>query len=182
MAQSHSGWTPLHSACSRGCEEVIVSLLLENGADPTITCTDNDGKTPLHFASRNGQEAPIRLLLEHGTNVNVKDNGGYTPLHYASKEGREAVVSLLLEKEADMNAQNEDGSTPLHIACYYGHEAIVSLLVEKGVNSSIINDGTTGLRCKKLKTKTDKIVLLRLRNFNNNDNNFKTNVWKSFKR
>ena len=65
-------------ACQNG-HEAIVSLLLEKGAD--VNAKNNDGWTPLHWASENGHEAIVSLLLEKGADVNAKDNDGETPLH-----------------------------------------------------------------------------------------------------
>jgi ankyrin repeat protein len=50
------GNTLLHRACYNG-RDAIVSLLLEMGADPTIT--DNNGKTPLQIAQENNKQSCV---------------------------------------------------------------------------------------------------------------------------
>ena len=39
----------------------------------------------------------VRLLIEHGANVEVKDNEGRTPLDVASGKQRERIVEVLSE-------------------------------------------------------------------------------------
>lgn len=51
--------TPLLLAAAQGCFQVV-SLLLERGAD--VTCKDNSGRTPLHWAV--GQDKTIERLLK----------------------------------------------------------------------------------------------------------------------
>ena len=59
------------------------------------TAKDKDGKTALMWASCNGHEAVVRLLIEKGADVNAKNNNGWTALMRASDNGNEAVVRLL---------------------------------------------------------------------------------------
>ena len=66
-----------------------------------------------HEASKNGDLATLRFLIESGVDVDSKDDLGRTPLHYA-KNG--AVAELLVSLGADVNAKAVDDMTPLHYA------------------------------------------------------------------
>ncbi|KAJ5909044.1 hypothetical protein N7495_001726 [Penicillium taxi] len=99
----------------------IVNLLVEKGAD--IETEDKDGQTPLSWASKNGHETIVKLLLGK--------EYGQTPLSWASKNGHETVVKLLLEKGADIKTKDKYGRTPLSWASENGHETIFKLLLEK---------------------------------------------------
>jgi ankyrin repeat protein len=77
--------------------ELIVQLLLENGANVNTT----DGDSALARASQNGHQQIIWLLLEKGADINSVDRD-YLLLD-ASQSGQEQIVRLLLEKGADAN-------------------------------------------------------------------------------
>jgi ankyrin repeat protein len=53
--------------------------------------------TPLHLASSNGALRVVRLLLEHGADVEAKNNVDKTALQIAADEGHDEVVELLRE-------------------------------------------------------------------------------------
>ncbi|MBV9234843.1 MAG: ankyrin repeat domain-containing protein [Xanthobacteraceae bacterium] len=58
----------------------------------------------LVFASMCGQTEVVRLLLDHGVNVNANPPGSHwtaTPLHTAAIQGQTVVVDLLLRRGAD---------------------------------------------------------------------------------
>lgn len=77
--------------------------------------------TPLHqvvggtFISEEGSGV-IRLLLEHGADVNkpANDNRSNTPLHLASTHQHIKPVQVLLDHGANINAEDGQGQTPLH--------------------------------------------------------------------
>ena len=56
------------------------------------------GVGPLHLASRHGHTHLVRLLLDHGADVNLPSRGGVGPLHLAARFGHSATVELLLDK------------------------------------------------------------------------------------
>lgn len=80
----------------------MIKLLLEKGAD--LESKDNDGRTPLSWAARNGQMVVMVLLKEVKVDVNAKYKYGQTPLslgagieHWAFEIGHWAVVRMLLK-------------------------------------------------------------------------------------
>ena len=82
--KTDSGETPLHAAANGkyGSQEDgvrVAKLLLARGVDANIR--DNDERTPLHVASGYGKLEIVRLLLDHGANVDAMDAVGQTPLH-----------------------------------------------------------------------------------------------------
>lgn len=88
-----------------GDEKVAqIRLLLGFGADPNIH--DNNGMTPLHFASEAGNLEVVRLFLRAGITSdvpygNIPDDHGETPLDLAIRNGNPEVVSLLIQAGAD---------------------------------------------------------------------------------
>jgi len=90
------GHSPLSLACCRRRNNhhkdngVIISLLLENGANSEFALWDGD--TPLHTAALYGCEEATRLLLQKGkANINATNQYGETPLARASRKGHARI-------------------------------------------------------------------------------------------
>ena len=132
--QGYDGRNPLHGAAYSGNLEVARKLI---EYDPAYINAreEGGGETPLDWASR-GQNpkggSVVRLLLEHGADINVQDNNGWTPLHSASYDGALEVVRVLLEHGADVEVKKNDRMTALQEAAGRGHEKVVELLREHG--------------------------------------------------
>ena len=62
--------TALHFAASAGHEEVVE--LLANERNSLIEARDTFGNTPLHDASRNGNESCVNILLKMGAKTKTK--------------------------------------------------------------------------------------------------------------
>ncbi|KAH8805376.1 ankyrin repeat-containing domain protein [Xylogone sp. PMI_703] len=104
--------TLLHVVCQL-CDEDIVKMVLERGADPSIL--DAFGWSPLHVVARSGKTAIIRVLLDAGVNVDLPvggwvparvttENSETTALQQAVAGGHLDALELLLEAGANPNA------------------------------------------------------------------------------
>ena len=78
-----------------------------------IDVKDIYDRSPLLWATENGHEAVVKLLLEKGAELDAKDDSlGRTLLWRAAENGHEAVVKLLLEKGAEPEAKDWEGLKP----------------------------------------------------------------------
>ena len=82
--------------------EFNVKTLLERGADPNIEAiVYNQLQTsPLIAAAAVGSYTSVKLLIEHGADINYKDNRGYTALDYAIEKEDYSIEELLRSKNA----------------------------------------------------------------------------------
>ena len=128
-----TGATPLVLAARTG-DLPLLNVLLELGADPSIT--NSDSSTALLAAAGigdlgSGQEAAgseaeaietIKLLLELGLDVNAVDENGETAIHGAAYQNWPKLIQFLVASGADVsvwNRRNRWGWTPLLIAQGY---------------------------------------------------------------
>jgi ankyrin repeat protein len=83
---------------------LCTSALMMKREITTMCCTPllllflQRGVAPLHLASRHGHAHLVRLLLDHGADINLPSKGGVSALHLASRCGHSAIVELLLDK------------------------------------------------------------------------------------
>ncbi|KAJ7586381.1 ankyrin repeat-containing domain protein, partial [Mycena floridula] len=130
----------------------ISSILLEHGASTSIM--DTRQRTPLFIAARLGQEATVKLLMNHdsalGSLINQPGLGSrQTPLMAAVKSQHRGTTALLVQhpdcsaeivnlllkhKDIDLDVATGSGSTPLREAIRRGHESILRLLLQHGAN------------------------------------------------
>ena len=126
-AVSHTETTSVNNACSKG-ELEIVKFLVRQGADIHIpdkrgrTCLmnsvhclelcrflinngavvdaqDNLGNTALHHAIMEGDLETVQLLLDHGSDQNIKNKQGDDALQLASLRGKELIVMELKTRQ-----------------------------------------------------------------------------------
>ncbi|KAL9562028.1 hypothetical protein ACKAV7_013951 [Fusarium commune] len=129
----------------------IIGLLLDfNPA--TVSLQDNDGNTPLHYATehfgRNGKlYTPIfELLCEKAADAGIRNKQGETPLHTLFRRDGTNVpvdavaVSTLLAHGANATDADHAGNTPLHVACFnVNFSDAVSVLLQHGADPALRN-------------------------------------------
>jgi ankyrin repeat protein len=81
---------------------------------------DGRGDQPIHHAARNGDAEVVRLLIEHGADVNATNPRGHTVLYCAGGHGHLGALQLLLDAGADCDARfTHDGKTLLEWLAQY---------------------------------------------------------------
>ena len=100
------GDTALHLASFALKDELpAVEMLLEAGADPELQ--NSDGFTPLTMAAKRRQIEIIRLLLDHGVDINAADGAGRTAINQTLENGAvHSQVIELLERGAKVSDED----------------------------------------------------------------------------
>ncbi|XP_006635308.1 cyclin-dependent kinase 4 inhibitor C [Lepisosteus oculatus] len=93
----------------------IAQVLLRANADPNVR-DPLGGLTVTHDTARDGYEDTLRVLVEHGADVNIQDTEGNLPLHLAAREGNLDVVKFLIERTAQPLHRNLEGKTACDLA------------------------------------------------------------------
>src|SRR5437879_3331589 len=102
-----------------------------------------EGFTPLGLAAFFGHPEAIKVLLEHGADVNLKLPSRFanTAVDAAVSGNRTEAVRILLAAGADANARSEANYTTLHKAAAHGNLEIVRMLVDHGADLTAVRDG-----------------------------------------
>jgi ankyrin repeat protein len=89
------GWRPLHHALARSNGLPIITLLLDHGADPTLT-NDRDGLTAVVRAAREGRNDVLHLFAQRGVSI---DMTGVDRLIAACAMDDTATVQAIAQQE-----------------------------------------------------------------------------------
>ncbi|KAF5984631.1 hypothetical protein FCOIX_2520 [Fusarium coicis] len=129
------GWLPVVHVV-KGGSSVVLQRLLERQPHPADANQRDkkDGKSALHWAFYYKQHSAIKLLVEHGADVNEKDPGGWTPLIQAIRGRNEDLVWLLIKKGAQVDQRDGKGWLPLHYAIEFKSTNILWLLISNNAN------------------------------------------------
>lgn len=99
------GYTAVYLAAQQGHAKVLEALI-KGGAD--AKSGNANGTTPLMVASASGDVDTVRVLVEHGADVNAKDGvREQTPVMYAAASNRAAVIEYLASKGANLKQTNK---------------------------------------------------------------------------
>ena len=158
-----SGATAVHFAAKRRNAQALRQLL-EAFVDD-IDATDELGRTPLQVALLNGMAEAVKVLLEHGADMNAGTKptcaemlqlpqysdfvtrlviaGVRLPfklgpwLPEMAYGGDVGTLSKFLQQDGvNVNTQDHLGRTALHYACHTGHLSSVALLLKYGGDQS----------------------------------------------
>jgi ankyrin repeat protein len=109
-----------------------------------INFVDENGLTPLHWASQTGNKEAVSLLLGiYGINVNQQDSNGKTPLHYAATLDFEDIVVLLIQhKDIDVTIKDFQQKTPKDLS---NSKKIIGILNYAEKKQNLKNENSSGL-------------------------------------
>ena len=114
----------------------LVKLLLDRGADPNRAGVG--GTTALMWAVPNLEK--VRLLVDHGANVNARSETDRTAFLVAASYPRTLdVLRLLLDRGADLRAQDRAGATALALAVRSADVDVVRFLADKGLEPNSLS-------------------------------------------
>jgi ankyrin repeat protein len=157
--------TPLYYAALCGLPSLAEQLIAERPTE--VNARGGRHVTAIQAALYKRHLPIVRLLIEHGADVNSQDDEGSSLLHIAAQIGDHEAASLLLSHGADVkatdsaNAQDENRSTALHISSNNGDIDLVRLLLD---NEAEVNHrdkhGSTPLHLASAKGKHSVVKLL----------------------
>ena len=129
---TNSGKNVVHIASEFNHPTMLIYLILNEAVD--ISCIDENGSTPLHWACYSGAYEVVNYLLKLKADINAKDKENITPLFLAAANNKENIVRLLLMHGVDTNIRNNKNELPIDIAKKKHYNNIVEILSEKDYN------------------------------------------------
>lgn len=105
--------------------------------------SEEEGFTPLALAAFFGHPEAVKVLLEHGADVNLKPESRFanTALDAAVAGNHTDVVRILLAAGGDANVRSAGNATSLHKAAQHGNLEVVRLLLDHGADPNAVRDG-----------------------------------------
>jgi len=104
---------------SKTCDIPVMQALLDGGADATLVLASRT-TTAMIAAGGNAPEPKtleaVKLLVEHGVDVNAFNANGQTIVHSAAQRGQNSVIEYVAGKGAKLDRRDKQGRTPLDIA------------------------------------------------------------------
>ncbi|XP_011402676.1 PREDICTED: tankyrase-1-like [Amphimedon queenslandica] len=159
----------LFGAVVKGDEEMVARLLENRLVD--VNTTDSNHLTALHYAAMHARPNLIRLLIQHGADVDAYDTkGGFAPIHWVvinshpgmSEEERvdECLVELV-KGGCNVNSKDFNQATPLHFAARTDNKAVVDSLMRLGADPN--DTDMLGRTCASVaKSAETKILIIKL--------------------
>ncbi|CAL1531594.1 unnamed protein product [Lymnaea stagnalis] len=96
--------SPLYLACWRGLTETVAYMLGKKGCSTTSAFVS---ALPIHAAASQSRASTIKILSDHGCNLNQMNEKGETPVMAALAEDNFSAVRALLQCGCDLEAHNK---------------------------------------------------------------------------
>ena len=145
-------------------EYETVKQCLQNGLDANEIFEDR--YTLLLPSTCCGDEKLVRLLIDHGADVNFRSKLGMTPIYLASQHDAYDLTKLLIENGANIDVPStNEVKSPLIESTIQGNTLIVIALIEAGANINIKDlEGKTALDYAKQNGFEDIVKILDIKN------------------
>jgi ankyrin repeat protein len=124
---NENGESVLACAIRSRCDDDLIMLLIESGAD--ITDFDNEGVSIFDMAITYDNISLVKYLIEQGIDVNTTNRrSGFTPLMAAASYGRVEIVKILLEEGVDQSVVESKGLSASDFARKMNKKSVLKLL------------------------------------------------------
>eukprot|EP01098_Paradermamoeba_levis_P010044 TRINITY_DN4206_c0_g2_i1.p1 TRINITY_DN4206_c0_g2~~TRINITY_DN4206_c0_g2_i1.p1 ORF type:complete len:335 (-),score=77.75 TRINITY_DN4206_c0_g2_i1:323-1327(-) len=151
-----------------------------NASDSGLNFQNSEGQTLLLLASLYNNQPMVKMLIDHGVDVNIPDRSGMTALQHAVNHGNLDLSTLLVKHGAEINVKNPDGdSNPLIIAINQENERLIELLLEAGADVNTVDkNGSSSLHkaCSQGNEELVKMLLEKGADINLRDGNGTTPI------
>lgn len=132
----------IHRSACNGNVQRVDSLLQHND----VNVLDDNGRTPLLYATGCRKPEVFNLLISRGADVNIGDKNGLYPILFAAEFQNEKFINALLAKDVNVNIADKYGDTPMHLATVRGNYKQVQKFVNKKTKIDLQNKrGNTAL-------------------------------------
>jgi ankyrin repeat protein len=124
---NEAGESVLACALRAHCDEEILELLIDSGADTFDF--DDEGVSVFDMAITYDNQFMVKYLIEHGLDINATTRrSGFTALMAAACYGRVEIAKILLSYGVDQSAQDSKGFTASDFARKMNKKSILALL------------------------------------------------------
>ena len=139
---------------AKDCKELLRAVKEKDSArvrelldrvDPNCSYRgDDEARSPLVAAARNGDLLIVKLLMDAGAEVAFHAGGDELPLMAAAANGHLDMARLFVKEGAAVNQKLQGGGTALLVASRKGQLEMVKYLISQGadVNAQVSGDGT----------------------------------------
>ena len=122
----------------------VKDALVNGGQDPNEL--DPEGFSALHWAALDDFQDMVRILVQHGADVNIRNARQETPVVWAVNKGHLSMLKLLEQLGGNLAAVDAKGYMLTHHCAQSGHVIILSYLARKGIEIDVQdNKGRTPL-------------------------------------
>lgn len=133
-------FTEMHQAALGMLPLSVEEVLGSPAFDQDIEARDKEGKTPLYWAARKGNEIAVRQLIHAGADVNAADVGKDTPLGAASRSCSSICVQMLLDAGAYVESKDCFGYTALaNVGKWQTEASFAECLVHAGASPNSLD-------------------------------------------
>ncbi len=124
---NETGESVLACALRARCDEELLTLLIESGAD--VFDFDDEGVSILDMAITYDNLFVVNYLIEQGIDINATNRrSGFTALMAAACYGRVEIAQVLLSYGVDQTAQDSKGFTAVDFARKMNKKSVLALL------------------------------------------------------
>jgi ankyrin repeat protein len=105
---------------------------VETGArSADVNGLDEDGRTPLHVALREGNYSMVSTLFGYSPDLSIPDANKDLPIHLAAANAPAYIVRRLIERGSPVNTRNGTGKSPLEIAYQRGDAEVYHIILSR---------------------------------------------------